>query len=197
MTTKGWFGLRVSSPRIPAHNRQGLALAAYMPGSLVGGCSLVGYSQLTYTCAYTCTCIHIYLHTHIVIYIYTNAPKYIHIYRLSGYPPPADAPHRSRQLRAQTLRLRNRKRSLKLRIFQQPGRQYQVVGPGHVGLLLTSMDTHRQIHFQILIYITREDITDEIKTISRDSSRSPDEFTALLLKQYYISKSLQPTFSNY
>ena len=38
------------------------------------------------------------------------------------------------------------------------------------------------------VNITREDIIDAIKTISQNSSGSPDEFPAILLKQY--SKSL-------
>ena len=64
---------------------------------------------------------YIYIYMPTYIYIYTNAHTHIHIYWASGYPPSADAPHRRCQLPAQTLRLRNRKSSLKLRIFHQPG----------------------------------------------------------------------------
>ena len=66
-------------------------------------------------------CIH--MHTHVHIYAYT----YIQIHRPSGYPPPADAPQCWCQPPAQTLKLRNRKYRLNLRIFQQPGYQDQVV----------------------------------------------------------------------
>lgn len=43
---------------------------------------------------------------------------FVHIHRPSDYPPPADALHRNCQQPDQTLKLRNRKRSLKLRILE-------------------------------------------------------------------------------
>ena len=98
-------------------------LAAAMPGSSVRSCLLVILSQP----------IHVYTHAHtrtytcMHIYTYTRSHTYIHIYRSSGYLPPADAPHRRCKLPAQTFNLWNHKSSLKLRIFQQPGYQDQVV----------------------------------------------------------------------
>ena len=113
VATKGYFGFRISlSYTIPAHDRPGLALSGRYARQF-GPRLLIGYSQLTYKCAPTRT------HT------------YIHIHRSFGYPPSADAPHCRCQLPAQTLKLRNRQSSLKLRIFQQPGYQDQVVVPTH------------------------------------------------------------------
>ena len=104
---RGGLDSEFPSPRTPAHGTQGFSLSgryAWQFGSLL----LIGYSQLTYTCAYTC------MH----IYIYRLAHTYIqHIYRPYGYLRPADAPCRRCQLPAQTLKLRNHKSSLKYRMF--------------------------------------------------------------------------------
>ena len=96
--------LNFHSPRTAALDRQGLALSGRYARQF-GPPLFIGYSQLTYTCIYTCTP--------------TDKYSYTHIYKFIGYPPPADAPHCRCQLPAQTL---------KLRILQQPGYQDQVVG---------------------------------------------------------------------
>ena len=107
---QGVVWIQFPCPRTPARERQGLSLSGRYARQL-GPRLHIGYAQLTYTCAYTCTHTYIYMHTH------------IQIHRPYGYPPPADAPHYRCQLPAQTLKLRNRKISVKLRIFQQPGYQ--------------------------------------------------------------------------
>ena len=68
---------------------------------------LIGYCQLTYTCAYACTHMYIYNYTCIHIYIYTR----VHIYIYTYMGPPAVS---------------------QARIFQQPGFQDQVVVVNYV-----------------------------------------------------------------
>ena len=48
----------------PARDRQGLALSGRYAGQFGSGL-LIGNSQQTYTCEYTCTHTYIYMHTHI------------------------------------------------------------------------------------------------------------------------------------
>ena len=115
---RGCLDSKFPSPRTPTHDRHGRALSCRYVRKF-GPRLLIGYSQLTYTCAYTCT--HTYIYMHSQIYIHTRAHTYIHIHRPSGCPPPADASQRMCQLPAQTI---------KLRILQQPGYQVQVVVNG-------------------------------------------------------------------
>ena len=89
------------SPRSPAHDRQGLALSGR-------------YSrQFWSTAAYWLFAANLYICMHTHTYAYTHARTHMHIHRQSGYPPPADAPHRRCRLLAQTLKLINRKSNLK------------------------------------------------------------------------------------
>ena len=94
---RGGLNSEFLSPRTPTHGRQGLALSGRFARQF-GPRLLIGYSQLTYTCAYTCMHSYIYnlyMHTHIPI-LYKRVYTYIHCHRPSRYPPPADAPHRLR-----------------------------------------------------------------------------------------------------
>ena len=77
------------SPRTPVRDTQGLALSGHY-ARLFGPRLIISYSQLIYTCAYTCTHSHNYIQIHYVT-------------------------HFRCQLPAQPLKLRNRKGSIKFR----------------------------------------------------------------------------------
>ena len=68
------------------------------------------------------------------------------------------------------------------RVFSTPDPTMTIKYPKHF------LDTHPQANTLSDINITREDIIDAIKTISQNSSETPDEFKAILLNQ--CSKSL-------
>ena len=74
---RGGLDSEFPSPRTLARDRLGLALSGRYARQF-GPSRLIGYSQLTYTCAYSCTHTGIYMHTH--IHTYTCIQKNIHTY---------------------------------------------------------------------------------------------------------------------
>ena len=110
------------SPSTPAHDRQGLARS----GRWHSVWSMTAYWLFA---ANLHMCIQMHTHIHIPPCTDTCAHMrpHIHINIPSGYSPAAEAPHTRCQLPAQTLKLRNRKSRLKLRIVQSPGYQGQLV----------------------------------------------------------------------
>ena len=70
---RGGLDSRFPSHRTPAHDRQGLVLSGRYARQF-GSRLLIGYSQVTYTCAYTCAQTYIYMHTH--IHMHTCAHMY-------------------------------------------------------------------------------------------------------------------------
>ena len=126
---RGGLDLEFPSSRTPTHDRQGLVLSGryarqFVPLLFFWFAANLCMCTLAHTCTYTCIRIYIYMHTHLHIHIHTCS----HIHRPSSYPSPADAPHSKCQLPPQTLKLKQCKSSLKLRIFQHLCYQNQVLG---------------------------------------------------------------------